>query len=96
MLALSGIWSIGKTVVILPGWLYRWDASQPATVDNVVMLTCAEAEAHEETSLDTLKQGDPDFVRAVEAVLQHVRKAYGLDSFVENPLYETYSGVGLL
>eukprot|EP00775_Hariotina_reticulata_P007164 gene7164-7378_t len=51
----------------------RWDKSQAATVDNLVLLTADEAEQHDATDLQQLKQQDPAFVQRVEQLLDIVR-----------------------
>ena len=44
----------------------------PATVDNLVLLTFDEAEAHESQHLEDIKRSDPGFAAFVEQVLQQV------------------------
>jgi hypothetical protein len=53
--------------------LTRWDRSKPPTVDNLVLLTGEEAEAHDATGLEQLQQQEPEFVAQVERLLDHVR-----------------------
>lgn len=55
--------------------LTRWDRSQPPTVDNLVLLSTEEAEAHDSLSggLQELRQQEPEFVAHVERLLDVVR-----------------------
>lgn len=53
--------------------LTRWDRSKAATVDNLVLLTAEEAEAHDAVGLEQLQQQEPEFVAQVERLLDHVR-----------------------
>jgi hypothetical protein len=53
--------------------LTRWDRSKPPTVDNLVLLTSDEAEAHDAVGLEQLRQQEPEFVLRVEQLLDHVR-----------------------
>jgi hypothetical protein len=57
-------------------WPCRWDASKPATVDNLVLLTMDEADAHEALpgGLQELQASEPAFVAKVERVLDRVRR----------------------
>ncbi|GAB4818660.1 hypothetical protein N2152v2_005706 [Parachlorella kessleri] len=51
--------------------LTRWDATKPATIDNLVLLTLQEAEEHERLgSLDDLRDLDPSFCKKVDEVLR--------------------------
>ncbi|KAG2455067.1 hypothetical protein HYH02_000892 [Chlamydomonas schloesseri] len=62
----------------------RWDASRPATADNLVLLTSAEADAHDDLAaapggaaggaLATLRAAEPEYVSRVEAILDRVRR----------------------
>lgn len=58
----------------------RWDRSQSATVDNLVLLTAEEADEHDATTLEHLRGEEPEFVASVEAILVGVRFAFGIDS----------------
>lgn len=53
--------------------LTRWDRRRPATVDNLVLLTAEEAEAHDEAGMEALTQTEPEFVARVERLLDIVR-----------------------
>ena len=54
----------------------RWDRSKPATVDNLVLLTQEEADAHEQADLEQLRRDEPQFVAFVEGVLARARFEY--------------------
>lgn len=57
--------------------LTRWDANKPATVDNLVLLTYEEADAHEAiSSLDELRGKEAEFVAKVEAILDKAKREY--------------------
>jgi hypothetical protein len=56
--------------------LVRWDVSRPATVDNLVLLTMTEADAHQATTLEALRREEPEFVAYVESQLARVRFEY--------------------
>lgn len=57
-------------------WGCRWDVAQPADVGNLVLLTFAEAEAHEDADLAVLRQTEPEFVAFVEAKLDRARREF--------------------
>jgi hypothetical protein len=57
--------------------LHRWDSSKPATVDNLLLLTFEEADAHDATDLQALQQQEPELYRFVDTTLQRVRVEYG-------------------
>ena len=57
----------------------RWDATRAATVDNLVLLTLAEADAHQATTLEALRREEPEFVAFVESQLTRVRFEYCAD-----------------
>ncbi|KAL6763247.1 hypothetical protein V8C86DRAFT_2497247 [Haematococcus lacustris] len=56
--------------------LTRWDASKPAHVDNLVLLTFEEADAHDATSLVELRLRDPEYCERVERVLTKARNEH--------------------
>ena len=64
----------------LEGWpLRRWDASRPATVDNLVLLSMLEADAHDAhdaSDLQALQEREPQLFNFVEAMLRRVRLEY--------------------
>ncbi|EFN56689.1 hypothetical protein CHLNCDRAFT_21979 [Chlorella variabilis] len=54
--------------------LTRWDPARPASIDNLVLLTHAEADSHEQLgSLEALRRQEPELCRRVEAVLERAR-----------------------
>lgn len=63
--------------------LTRWDPSRPATLDNLILLTTEECDAHdakcaEPGGFEKLCAEEPDFVRFVESKFIRVRYDYGL------------------
>lgn len=54
--------------------LTRWERAAPPTVDNLVLLTAEEADAHDAASLQELRASDPQFVARVEGLLDAVRR----------------------
>ena len=63
--------------------LTRWDPSRPATLDNLILLTTDECDAHdakcaEPGGFEKLCAEEPDFVRFVESKFIRVRYDYGL------------------
>lgn len=54
----------------------RWDRRKPATVDNLVLLTLGEADAHDKADLEALRREEPSFVGFVEGVLARARFEY--------------------
>lgn len=61
--------------------LTRWDANRAADVDNLVLLSFDEAEAHEAASLESVRHHHPDLVAYVDRRLQYARHIfdYALD-----------------
>jgi molybdopterin/thiamine biosynthesis adenylyltransferase len=59
--------------------LTRWDAARPATVDNLVLLTFDEAEAHDETpgGVAAVRAAEPEFASRVDAVLARAARDHG-------------------
>ena len=55
--------------------LRRWDRRKPAAVDNLVLLTCEEADAHDARTLEETQQRDPDCYAYVSKLLASVRGA---------------------
>ena len=54
---------------------HRWDPGQPATADNLVLLTQQEADDHDQlASLEGLSREEPHLVARVEAGLDRVRR----------------------
>jgi hypothetical protein len=57
--------------------LTRWDAAKPAAVDNLVLLTFDEAEAHDEAeSLDAVRAAQPAWAERVEAALRRASREH--------------------
>ncbi|KAG2483870.1 hypothetical protein HYH03_017267 [Edaphochlamys debaryana] len=59
----------------------RWDATRPATADNLVLLSTAQADQHDElttekgaAAIEALRASEPALVARVEAVLDRVRR----------------------
>ncbi|KAF3331565.1 hypothetical protein FCM35_KLT02971 [Carex littledalei] len=58
--------------------LVRWDKSIPATVSNLILLKFTEADAHESTSLDQIKEEEPEFYTMVIRVLNRAEIDFAL------------------
>ena len=58
----------------------RWDAQRGATVDNLVLLTFEEAEAHEASHLTTMQQSEPELFEKVSSAIRQIRVDLGLQS----------------
>jgi hypothetical protein len=61
--------------------LTRWDPSRPSTVDNLVLLTCEEADAHDAEvaapgGLEALRAREPQFCARVLRVLERARREF--------------------
>lgn len=54
----------------------RWDRRRPATVDNLVLLTLQEADAHEQADLAALQRTEPALCAFVEGMLARARFEY--------------------
>lgn len=54
----------------------RWDRARAATVDNLVLLTQREADAHEQADLSELRRSEPEFCAFVEHMLARARFEY--------------------
>jgi tRNA threonylcarbamoyladenosine dehydratase len=67
----------GLALTVCGTCAHRWDASQPATVDNLLLLTFEEADAHDATTLQALQQQEPELYRFVDSTLRRVRVEYG-------------------
>ncbi|XP_072953559.1 tRNA threonylcarbamoyladenosine dehydratase isoform X2 [Typha angustifolia] len=52
--------------------LVRWDKSRPATVANLILLKFNEADVHESTTVDHIKEEEPEFY---STVTQRLKKA---------------------
>lgn len=51
----------------------RWDRGKPAALDNLVLLTFEEAEAHDSTDLEQLQQQDSEYFAYVDQLLAGLR-----------------------
>ncbi|XP_020588505.1 tRNA threonylcarbamoyladenosine dehydratase isoform X4 [Phalaenopsis equestris] len=50
--------------------LVRWNREQPASVSNLILLKFEEADAHETTTIENIKEQEPEFHDMVTAVLK--------------------------
>lgn len=57
---------------------FRWDRGKDAIPENLILLTGAEAEAHDATDLAVLGKEEPEFVQRIERVLQSAAFAFGM------------------
>lgn len=57
----------------------RWDKDRPATVDNLVLLNFEEAEEHEGTTLDKVRESDPAFYDRVQLALGRIHHDIGAE-----------------
>lgn len=75
-------------------YLTRWNPARPACLDNLVLLTSDEADAHDaemeaaggvaesggtRQGLDGLRAREPEFVALVESRFNRVRRDFGLE-----------------
>ncbi|KAM3188851.1 hypothetical protein ACQJBY_067664 [Aegilops geniculata] len=58
--------------------LVRWDKSKPAGVSNLILLKFSEADAHESTTLDQIKDEEPEFYAMVSHVLKRAETEFAL------------------
>ncbi|KAM3208658.1 hypothetical protein ACQJBY_063384 [Aegilops geniculata] len=58
--------------------LVRWDKSKPAGVSNLILLKFSEADAHESTTLDQIKDEEPEFYAMVSRVLKRAETEFAL------------------
>ncbi|KAH7446470.1 hypothetical protein KP509_01G058000 [Ceratopteris richardii] len=49
--------------------LTRWDATKPASPDNLILLTFKEAEEHESKTLEKIRSSEPEFYEMVTRIL---------------------------
>ncbi|PRW51003.1 NAD(P)-binding Rossmann-fold superfamily isoform 1 [Chlorella sorokiniana] len=57
--------------------LTRWDPAKPATIDNLVLLTHAEADDHDQLqNLDDVRQQEPELCARVEATLARAKRDF--------------------
>lgn len=58
--------------------LVRWDQSKPASVSNLILLKFKEAGEHESTTLDDIKEKEPEFFARVTSILKQAESDFGL------------------
>ncbi|KAJ3694873.1 hypothetical protein LUZ60_000250 [Juncus effusus] len=58
--------------------LVRWDKSKPAGVSNLILLKFTEAEAHESTTVERIKEEEPEFYSMVTSVLRRAEIDFAL------------------
>lgn len=56
--------------------LVRWDKSKPVGVSNLILLKFSEADAHESTTLDRIKEEEPEFYTMVSHVLKRAETEF--------------------
>ncbi|XP_044429610.1 tRNA threonylcarbamoyladenosine dehydratase isoform X2 [Triticum aestivum] len=69
-------WKMWRSVNEL--MLVRWDKSKPAGVSNLILLKFSEADAHESTTLDQIKDEEPEFYAMVSRVLKRAETEFAL------------------
>ncbi|KAJ0987270.1 hypothetical protein J5N97_005626 [Dioscorea zingiberensis] len=58
--------------------LVRWDKTKPAAVSNLILLKFKEADEHESTTLDAIKEDEPEFYTMVNQVLRRAEMDFAL------------------
>ncbi|KAL3845092.1 hypothetical protein ACJIZ3_002495 [Penstemon smallii] len=58
--------------------LVRWDSTKPASVSNLILLRFKEVDEHETTSLEDIKEKEPEFFERVTSVLKRAEFDFGL------------------
>ncbi|XP_038893160.1 tRNA threonylcarbamoyladenosine dehydratase isoform X2 [Benincasa hispida] len=58
--------------------LVRWDRAKPASVANLILLKFKEADEHESSTLDDIKEKEPEFFRKVNAILKRAEMEFSL------------------
>ncbi|XP_004288591.1 PREDICTED: tRNA threonylcarbamoyladenosine dehydratase [Fragaria vesca subsp. vesca] len=58
--------------------LVRWDREKPASVFNLILLKFKEADEHESSSLEDIKEGEPEFFARVTSILKRAKLEFGL------------------
>ncbi|KAJ7525645.1 hypothetical protein O6H91_17G060400 [Diphasiastrum complanatum] len=66
-----GMWNSMKNLT-----LTRWDLTRPPTISNLVLLTFSEAEKHEETPLEEIKDREPAYFATVTAILARAERDF--------------------
>ncbi|KAJ6824458.1 tRNA threonylcarbamoyladenosine dehydratase [Iris pallida] len=58
--------------------LVRWDKAKPATVSNLILLRFKEADDHESTTTENIKEKEPEFYNMVTSVLKQAEIDFAL------------------
>ncbi|XP_073139163.1 tRNA threonylcarbamoyladenosine dehydratase isoform X2 [Henckelia pumila] len=58
--------------------LIRWDRTKPACMSNLILLRFKEADEHESSSLDVIRENEPEFFAKVTSVLKRAALDFGL------------------
>lgn len=58
--------------------LIRWDHTKPACVSNLILLRFKEADEHESSSLEVIRENEPEFFANVTSVLKRATLDFGL------------------
>ncbi|XP_009370076.2 tRNA threonylcarbamoyladenosine dehydratase isoform X2 [Pyrus x bretschneideri] len=58
--------------------LVRWDREKPASVSNLILLKFKEADEHESTTLEDIKERESEFFDRVTSVLKRAELEFGL------------------
>ncbi|KAB2612348.1 hypothetical protein D8674_034664 [Pyrus ussuriensis x Pyrus communis] len=58
--------------------LVRWDREKPASVSNLILLKFKEADEHESTTLEDIKEREAEFFDRVTSVLKRAELEFGL------------------
>ncbi|KAJ8763114.1 hypothetical protein K2173_023319 [Erythroxylum novogranatense] len=58
--------------------LVRWDRGKPASISNLILLKFEEAIEHESSTLDDIKEKEPQYFDRVTSVLKRAEFEYGL------------------
>uniref|UniRef100_A0A804PWM6 THIF-type NAD/FAD binding fold domain-containing protein n=1 Tax=Zea mays TaxID=4577 RepID=A0A804PWM6_MAIZE len=58
--------------------LVRWDKSKAAGISNLILVKFSEADAHESTTLDRIKEQEPEFYSMVSRVLKRAEMEFAL------------------
>uniref|UniRef100_A0A9I9CNI3 THIF-type NAD/FAD binding fold domain-containing protein n=1 Tax=Cucumis melo TaxID=3656 RepID=A0A9I9CNI3_CUCME len=56
----------------------RWDRAKPASVSNLILLKFKEADEHESSTLDDIKENEPEFFGRVTATLKRAEVEFSL------------------
>ncbi|XP_073040746.1 tRNA threonylcarbamoyladenosine dehydratase isoform X3 [Primulina eburnea] len=58
--------------------LIRWDHTKPACMSNLILLRFKEADEHESSSLEVIRENEPEFFAKVTSVLKRAALDFGL------------------